>query len=250
MAKPKNRVSKTCVVCSKSFEVIKSREHKATACSRECKYRQSKDRYAEARETLVCEGCGKEVVLPKSHAQRQKYCSRACADIHKPYNAPSGENHSAWKGGKTKHSDGYMYSRSSGHPFPSLGCYVFEHRLVVEEWMREECPDHPFLIEADGKKYLKRDIEVHHLNEVKDDNRRENLVACTSSAHHAFHHGLDANESEYWPATAKPDKRKSVRLKRTCPTCYSDFLVTPWEMETNSKVYCSRDCFKNRSMVK
>jgi hypothetical protein len=47
-----------------------------------------------------------------------------------------------------------------------------EHRLVLER--------------ALGR-LLGADEHVHHINGVKDDNRPENLVALTKSAHHRLH---------------------------------------------------------------
>lgn len=78
-----------------------------------------------------------------------------------------------------------------GHPFATrvsrTGGYVLEHRLVMEEHLRKTEPSSPYLVELDNQLYLRRDIEVHHRNGVKTDNRIENLQAMTRSGHTAHH---------------------------------------------------------------
>jgi hypothetical protein len=73
-----------------------------------------------------------------------------------------------WSGGKTRHAGGYIYISSPGHPNRDHHGYVFEHRLVVENWL---------------KRYLTPDEHVHHINGVKDDNRLENLEIMSNSEH-------------------------------------------------------------------
>jgi hypothetical protein len=61
-----------------------------------------------------------------------------------------------WKGGRAKHSKGYIYILVSSDPTK----YKFEHILVMEKILGREL--HP-------------DENVHHINGIKDDNRPENL---------------------------------------------------------------------------
>src|SRR4051794_24367953 len=73
----------------------------------------------------------------------------------------AGRANGNWRGGKTFHKAGYVMRRVPGHPRArSTSPYVFEHILVMEEMLG---------------RYLLPDESVHHLNGVKDDNRRENL---------------------------------------------------------------------------
>lgn len=92
-----------------------------------------------------------------------------------------------WKGGKHKHN-GYIFIYCPSHPFRNKDNYVFEHRLVMEQWLREHCPGHPALIEINGMKYLKSKWIPHHKNGVPDDNRIENLKLMTNSEHSSLHH--------------------------------------------------------------
>ena len=97
------------------------------------------------------------------------------------------------------HSEGYRYIRQKfAHPFASNG-YVFEHRLVMEDRMRREVPDHKFLVEIDGKRYLRREIQVHHRNESRVDNCPDNLLAMTGNAHKIVHLGGTPAPDTYWP---------------------------------------------------
>ena len=73
--------------------------------------------------------------------------------------------------GRKKHTAGYIEIYVSDHPYNIRG-YVFEHRLVVEDSIG---------------RYLTRDEQVHHLNQVKDDNRLENLLLMTIGEHTRFH---------------------------------------------------------------
>jgi hypothetical protein len=74
-----------------------------------------------------------------------------------------GEKNGNWKGGRTYSKAGYVMVKSPGHPRASQG-YVFEHILVMEALLG---------------RFLLLGETVHHLNGVKDDNRRENLELWT-----------------------------------------------------------------------
>lgn len=53
------------------------------------------------------------------------------------------------------------------------GVMKFEHRMIVEKAMGKPLPDYAI---------------VHHLNEIKSDNRNRNLVVCPSDAYHKLLH--------------------------------------------------------------
>lgn len=83
-----------------------------------------------------------------------------------------GKNSSAWKGGRQKHSNGYILIWVDfTSPFAKMRNhhnYIFEHRLVMAE-------------------YLGRCLEfwelVHHINGIKIDNRVENLELMNKNEH-------------------------------------------------------------------
>lgn len=83
-------------------------------------------------------------------------------------------NHPNWNGGIRLGEDGYLESvrpnwMSGKHR------YVHYHRMVYCLW-------------CNGMKDLPKNIDVHHINHNKLDNRPENLVALTKSEHAKLHH--------------------------------------------------------------
>lgn len=93
---------------------------------------------------------------------------------------------------------GYVLIPVNGHPFANARGTVQEHRLVLEAHLRIHVPGSPFLVRVEGVAYLRPEIEVHHINEVKDDNRLENLQPMTKAEHTALHR--EALTRARWPA--------------------------------------------------
>jgi hypothetical protein len=86
-----------------------------------------------------------------------------------------GERNGNWNGGR-KTMRGYVYILNPEHPFNNAG-YVLEHRLVMEEFLG---------------RYLTKEEVVHHINEIKNDNRLENLMLFENDGKHtAYHHEQD-----------------------------------------------------------
>lgn len=69
-------------------------------------------------------------------------------------------------------SKGYVCRYVPDHPCATKNGLVMEHRLVVEEHIGH---------------YLDKDMDVHHINGIKDDNRIENLMVLTHSEHTILH---------------------------------------------------------------
>ena len=75
-----------------------------------------------------------------------------------------GENHPNWKGGRRISEYGYVLRKMPWHPNAQKGGYVFEHILVMSEFL-----DRP----------LHKNENVHHRNGFKDQNGINNLELWT-----------------------------------------------------------------------
>lgn len=84
---------------------------------------------------------------------------------------PSGEFSGNYAGGKYIDDKGYVRVLRPDHPRNIRG-YAYEHRLVMEEYLG---------------RFLNYWETVHHINEIKVDNRLDNLFLCTHSEHSAIH---------------------------------------------------------------
>ncbi len=73
-----------------------------------------------------------------------------------------------------KKHQGYITVHIPGHPCRDKHNFVFQHRLVMEKFL---------------KRYLKPEEVVHHINGIKDDNRIENLRLFSSRKTHTQYHG-------------------------------------------------------------
>jgi len=90
--------------------------------------------------------------------------------------ALEGKRSRHWKGGRRKKSSGYIMIYQPRHPFATKQGYICEHRLVIEKYLN---------------RYLTENELVHHINEIKDDNRLENLYLFPDKTNHcAYHHLL------------------------------------------------------------
>ena len=99
-----------------------------------------------------------------------------------------GKNSPNWKGGRIR-NNGYVLIYCPEHPRAKLKVegYVGEHILVMESHLG---------------RYLFPNEIIHHINEVKEDNRIKNLELTTRQEHSRHH------------LTKKPiSKRKEVRKK-------------------------------------
>lgn len=73
---------------------------------------------------------------------------------------------------KTKNYKGYNLLYMPDHPRADKHGRVFEHIIVWENYYNEQVTE---------------DYVIHHINEIKDDNRVENLKKMTFGEHTAYH---------------------------------------------------------------
>lgn len=119
----------------------------------------------------TCEVCGKKwwTTIRKGQPKFKKCLTcvnRIIAQQH------SRENHPQWRGGQHKDGNGYVVIHMREHPFADSNGYVKRSRLVIEELLGE---------------YKPKDMDVHHINGIKDDDRSENLMLLTHREHILFH---------------------------------------------------------------
>lgn len=105
-----------------------------------------------------------------------------------------------FNGGQYVDDKGYLRVLRPEHPYQNHG-YVYMHRLVMEEYLG---------------RYLQAWEAVHHINEIKLDNRLENLFLTTGSEHSALHRTgkKKSLEQKTQLRNAARNKRKTSGVKR------------------------------------
>lgn len=184
-------VKKTCKDCGRAFKVPPCRAKTARYCSIKCAAPHRMEGLGKSL-MLICPACKNEFKVPRSHVHRRKFCSKKCRDGDLEYRweksqRSRGARNAQWKGGRVRHTDGYVYVSAPGHPFASNG-YVLEHRLVMEQWLRENDPESPFLIRV-----LSSDFVVHHEDGNRQNNAIDNL-SCMTLSEHTKHHNAERDE--------------------------------------------------------
>jgi hypothetical protein len=124
----------------------------------------------------------------------------------------SGEDSPNYSGGKYIDDKGYVRVLKPDHPKNIRG-YTYEHRLVIERYLG---------------RYLQAWETVHHINEIKADNRLDNLFLCSSQEHSALHKEgnkmsdenrkkMRDNANKNKPHTKKKNASKIIAIKKRLP---------------------------------
>jgi hypothetical protein len=90
-----------------------------------------------------------------------------------------GSNNPAWKGGRTVEYRGYILIKKPDHKFATRNGYIMEHRIIWEEY---------------NKACLLPWADIHHINQIKDDNRIENLHVMMHRIHVSLHFTKDMSD--------------------------------------------------------
>jgi DNA-directed RNA polymerase subunit RPC12/RpoP len=111
-----------------------------------------------------CPICKEDAERIKKTAIKATYCSVKC---YVKTRTKKGNGRAA-----TLMKGSYLYDYCPKHPYANLKGYGAQHRLVAEKMIGR------FLLQAE---------HVHHINEIKTDNRKENLMVLTASEHGKIH---------------------------------------------------------------
>lgn len=186
------KVKVLCAYCGKEFVVRHKNRLKQEniCCSRECVNKLK----IQNNLNTICPICGKKFHVKPSQKNKCKnnYCSKECFIKAKKIYMKGEGNHqyglkgtknSSWKSDRKTTYWGYIKIRVLDHPFRDSDDMVFEHRLVAEKYLLNE--ENSILI--DGKRYLKPEYAVHHIDENKKNNNVENLMVMKKGEHTSYH---------------------------------------------------------------
>lgn len=126
-----------------------------------------------------------------------------------------GEKNNRWSGGKAKHPDGYVYISRPNHPFANYKGYVLEHRIVWEEY------NNAILLPC---------ADIHHINEIKHDNRIENLEPTFRGRHTRDFHMRDKSN---WYCVICGSNTTSLRFRKK-----TRYYQTRWYGTSDSNRKC------------
>lgn len=182
-------ITKICLQCGKTFEVILSRKNTTKFCSRKCYWKFLKRNSCgrnnpnwKGKIKIKCLECKKEFWIYPYQQNNKKFCSQKCRytfAIGKTLSCKgkkrpqfSGKNCSKWKGGIKQDIQGYIHIYMPEHPFSNLK-YIIAHRLLAETYLG---------------RFLDPKEVIHHINGITDDNRPENLYLFSNLAKHTQYH--------------------------------------------------------------
>lgn len=127
---------------------------------------ESRKRSPETREKLRLLRLAHNPFKGRKHSDETKAKMREAAARRTPrWKLPS------WTGGRITDKNGYIQIYRPDHPCAVSG-YILEHRLIMAETLGRPLTDAE---------------EVHHKNEIRNDNRPENLDVMTKSEHSRLH---------------------------------------------------------------
>lgn len=189
-----------CDYCGKELILTKKQfdRNRHHFCSNECSINYRKRNQIKC----VCPVCGNDFTRKKSQINKLKdpehaTCSKECCyELRKILYKGEGNHqygltgmkNNSWKSNERyKDQNGkYTLIRVEDHPFRDKANFVPEHRLIAEKYLLTNENS----IEIDGKKYLKPECVVHHIDFNKKNNAVENLYIFENEGMHTLFHNL------------------------------------------------------------
>lgn len=132
-----------------------------------CDYCHKKQRQEKSPKILCKCGCG-ELIPSITYDNKPQF--------YKHGHGNSGSKNNFWSGGIKWDANGYLEILRRSHPFRNKSNYVKLHRIVMERYLG---------------RYLKEDEVVHHINGIKTDNHKNNLIILSRENHASLHHKIN-----------------------------------------------------------
>lgn len=146
----------------------------------------------------TCLICNKKFHVKPSHAPKRNTCSLRCKGIQQSL-LYKGKGNPKWRGGRLQEKQGYILIYQPAHPYHDKDGYVREHRLVMEKEIG---------------RYLDPKEVIHHINGIKNDNRKENLRLFSNSSGHTKHEIENGNiPLDYWRGKKLSEEHRKKVIK-------------------------------------
>ena len=178
----KNLFRKYCIQCKKEFYVFNYLRNIKHYCCKTCynfalKYSK---KYKKQQTVLGKSNIGKKFTEERKEKQSKIFKRRKFSEDSKKRMSESRIKYlkkNPMKFGKEAHHykngriirHGYIFILCPNHPNKNNSGYVQEHRLIIEKKIG---------------RFLKKEERVHHKNNIKNDNRPENLICCPNESYH------------------------------------------------------------------
>lgn len=183
-----------CANCGKDVPIYhkKRLSQKYVCCDRKCLSEYKKKQNPNY---INCPICGELFYVKPSAQTGNNCCSYKCSSKlrkilclgeNNPNFGNKGSLNPIWKSDERISYYGYKCIRRIEHPFRDSQDFVFEHRLVAEQYLLNE--KNSILI--NGQRYLSNNFVVHHIDFNKLNNDATNLCVMPKTLHTAFHNSL------------------------------------------------------------